>query len=327
VSRTLRWGLIGAGDIVRRRVADALKSARGCELVAVARNRADEVGAFAREIGARRGHGSWRDLVVDPEVDAVYVATPVALHAAQTIAAAEAGRHVLCEKPMAMDVGECDRMIAACRANDVRLGIAYYRRFYPVVTRIRDILAGGEIGTTVFAEMQAFEPFDPAPGAPRSWLLDRHQSGGGPMADFGCHRIEVLMHLLGPVCRVTSLVATVALHRDVEDTAAALLQFAGGACASLTVTHAAAERRDTFELFGTRGSIRAASLNAGEIVVAVGGTSRHESHPPAPNVHLPLVDDFVEAIRDGRDPAVDGTIGRAVAIVQGEIYADTPSVR
>jgi predicted dehydrogenase len=323
----LRWGLIGAGDIVRRRVADALKSARGCELVAVARNRANEVDAFAREIGARRGHASWRDLVTDRDVDAVYVATPVALHAAQTIAAAEAGRHVLCEKPMAMDVGECDRMIAACRANGVRLGVAYYRRFYPVVARIRDILAAGEVGTPVFAEMQAFEPFDPAPDAPRSWLIERAQSGGGPMADFGCHRIEVLLHLFGPVRRVTSLVATVALHRDVEDTAAALLQFARGTCAALTVTHAAAERRDTFELFGTRGSIRAASLNAGEIVVSAGSASRHETHPPPPNVHLPLIDDFAAAIRGGRDPAVDGTMGRAVAIVQGEIYADTPSVR
>jgi predicted dehydrogenase len=295
--------------------------------VAVARRRAGELDAFAREVGARRGHASWRDLVADPEVDAVYVATPVALHAAQTIAAAEAGKHVLCEKPMAMGVGECDRMMAACRANRVRLGIAYYRRFYPVVARIRDILAAGEIGTPVFAEMHAFEPFDPAPGAPRSWLIDRAQSGGGPLADFGCHRIEVLLHLLGPVRRVTGLVATVALRRDVEDTAAALLQFAGGACAALIVTHAAAERRDTFDLVGTRGSIRAASLNAGEIIVTAGGTSRNEFHPPASNVHLPLVDDFADAIRGGRDPAVDGTMGRAVAVVQGEVYADTPSVR
>jgi predicted dehydrogenase len=323
----VRWGLIGAGDIVRKRVAAALREGRGCELVAVSRARADRVEAFAHEIGARRGYPDWRDLVRDAEVDAVYVATPVHLHAEQTIAAAEAGKHVLCEKPMAMDAVQCDRMIDACRATGVRLGIAYYRRFYPVVTRVGDILASGEIGEPVWAQMIAFEPFNPGPGAPRAWLVQRSRSGGGPMADFGCHRLEVLLHLLGPVSRVRSVVANAVLRREVEDTAAALLQFERGPCAMVAVTHAAADRQDTIDLFGTRGSIHAASLNAGDIVVRAGGAERQESHPPAPNVHLPLVEDFVEAVRAGRDPTVDGGVGRAVAVVQDGVYADTPSVR
>ena len=103
--------------------------------MAVSRANADLVEAFAREAGARRWHADWRDLVRDPAIDAVYVATPVHLHAEQTIAAAAAGKHVLCEKPMAMDASECDRMIAACRAAGVRLGVAYYRHFYPAVIR------------------------------------------------------------------------------------------------------------------------------------------------------------------------------------------------
>ena len=131
----MRWGLIGAGDIVRKRVGEALRDGRGSELVAVSRAKTDLVEPFAREVGARRWHADWRDLITDPEVDAVYVATPVHLHAQQTIAAAEAGKHVLCEKPMAMNAAECDRMIAACRDRGVRLGIAYYRRFYPAVAR------------------------------------------------------------------------------------------------------------------------------------------------------------------------------------------------
>jgi predicted dehydrogenase len=324
---TFRWGLIGAGDIVRRRVAEALTAADGCRLEAVSRGRADLVQTFAREVGATRAHRDWRDLVGDEGIDAVYIATPVVLHAAQTVAAAEAGKHVLCEKPMAMDVGECDRMIAACRANGVRLGVAYYRRFYPAVARIRQLIEDGELGTVVFAEMKAFEPFDPPPGAPRSWLLDRAQAGGGPMADFGCHRLEVLLHLLGPVRRAASLVATVALEREVEDTAAALLHFERGACGLVAVSHAAGERQDTFELFGTRGSIRMASLNGGEMVISIAGRERRESHPPAANVHLPLVVDFVDAVRVGRDPIVDGRVGRAVAQLQDDIYADTTSVR
>jgi predicted dehydrogenase len=255
------------------------------------------------------------------------VATPVNLHAEQTIAAAEAGKHVLCEKPMAMNAAECDRMIAACRHANVRLGVAYYRHFYPVVIRIRHLIESGAIGSPVFAQSVASEPFDPAPGAPRYWLVQEAQSGGGPMADFGCHRIEVLVHLLGPVASVTSVVTNAALVREVEDTAAALLRFETGACALVAATNAAASRLDTLEIHGTRGSILATSLNSGDIVVRSGGTERVESYPPAANVHVPLVEEFVDAVQSGRDPAVDGRAGRAVAVLQDGIYAHTPQVR
>jgi len=323
----VRWGLIGAGDIVRKRVGEALRSGRGCELVAVSRANASLVDAFAREVGARRSYAHWRDLVQDDEVDAVYVATPVYLHAEQTIAAAEAGKHVLCEKPMAMSVAECDRMIDACRSANVRLGIAYYRHFYPVVIRIKQLIASGAIGEPVFAQAIASEPFDPRPGAPRYWLVQQSQSGGGPMADFGCHRIEVLLHLLGPVASVAGVVTRAALEREVEDTAAALLQFETGACAMVAATNAAATRLDTLEIHGTRGTIRATSLNSGDLVLVVDGKELVESHPPAANVHVPLVEDFVDAVQHGRDPAVDGRAGRAVAVIQDGIYAHTPQVR
>jgi predicted dehydrogenase len=321
----VKWGLIGAGDIVRKRVGEALRDGRGCELVAVSRARTDLVEPFAREVGARRWHADWRDLVTDAEVDAVYVATPVHLHAEQTIAAAEAGKHVLCEKPMAMTAAECDRMIAACRAHGVQLGIAYYRRFYPAVVRAKAILTSGEIGQPVFAQMNAFEYFDPAGDHPRHWLLDPSASGGGPMMDFGCHRLEVLLHLLGPVRRTASIAANVVFKRDVEETAAVLLQFDQGPCGVVAVTHASHQRQDTLQLFGTRGSIQIDELNAGRMRIRAGDRERVESHPPGANVHLPLVDDFVEAVLTGREPAVTGGVGRAVAVIEDQIYAVVPS--
>jgi predicted dehydrogenase len=114
------------------------------ELIAVNRGRRRSWRqSFAREFGARRWYVDWRELLADAEVEAVYIATPVDLHAEQTIAAAEAGRHVLCEKPMAMNTAECDRMIAACEANGVRLGIAYYRHFYPVMRRMKELIGSG----------------------------------------------------------------------------------------------------------------------------------------------------------------------------------------
>jgi predicted dehydrogenase len=323
----LRWGLIGAGDIVRRRVAPALMESPSCDLVAVSRARVDLAAAFAAEVGARRWHPRWQDLVADPDVQCVYVATPVHLHAAQTVAAAEAGKDVLCEKPMAMTAAECDRMIAACRAHGVRLGIAYYRHFYPVVLRIKAIIASGEIGQPVFAQMNAFEYFDPGPDHPRAWLLNRAIAGGGPMMDFGCHRLEVLTHLFGPVRRTAAIVANVVFDRDVEDTAAVLLEFEHGPCAAVAVTHAAHDRQDTLQVFGTRGSMQVDELNAGRLRIRVGDQERVESHPPAANLHRPLVDDFVDAVRMNREPAVTGDIGRAVAAIEDGIYAVAPSGR
>src|SRR6266850_6794364 len=139
--KQLGWGLIGCGDIARKRVAPAIRDSASCELIAINRAQSELAAPFAKQFGARRWFLDWKKLLRDDEIDAAYIATPVHLHAEQTIAAAEAGKHVLCEKPMAMNVGECNRMIEACRANGVRLGISYYRRFYPVVKRIGDILA------------------------------------------------------------------------------------------------------------------------------------------------------------------------------------------
>jgi len=122
----IRWGLIGCGDIARKRVAPALREHPNCELLSVSRTRFDQVEQFANEFGARRWYADWKELIADEEIDAVYIATPVHLHAAQAIAAAEGGKHVLCEKPMAMTVAECDEMIAACSENNVHLGVPYY---------------------------------------------------------------------------------------------------------------------------------------------------------------------------------------------------------
>lgn len=318
---TVHWGLIGSGDIARKRIAPALRDLASCTLDAVCRGRPELAESFAQEFGAPRWYATTAELLADPLIDAVYIATPVRLHAAQAIAAAEAGKHVLCEKPMAMTVAECDDMIAACRSSGVTLGVAYYRHCYPVIARIRNILASGDIGDPVLAQVNAFEHFDPPPEHPRHWLVVREQAGGGPMFDFGCHRIEVLLDLLGPVRGVTSMVGNVAFTRDVEDTAIAVLQFERGGYGTLSVTHAAREPQDTLTIFGTEGSIHVESLNAGVMRVRRGAHEHVESLPPHGNLHQPLIEDFTAAVLAKRAPTVPGEIGRAVAVVEEQIYA------
>jgi predicted dehydrogenase len=317
----LRWGLIGCGDIAAKRVAEALRRSTGSELVAVARARKELAADFAERHGARRWHADWKALLRDDEVDAVYVATPVHLHAEQAVAAAAAGKHVLCEKPMALDVAGGERMLAAARAHRVRLGVAYYRHHYPVVARLRQLLASGELGQPVLAQVQAFEPFDVPPDHPRAWFLRRAEAGGGPMADFGCHRIEVLLDLLGPLVEAHGFPDNVRFReRDVEDTFIARLRFRSGAIALLTVTHAVSERRDTLEIFGTRASAHVGVLNQGDLRIVTAGSVHEERHPPHSNLHQPLVEDFVAAVRQGREPAVSGEVGLEVTRVLARLY-------
>ncbi len=321
-SKKLRWGLIGCGDISRKRVAPALRLIPECELIAVSRARVDLAEAFANEFGAKRWYGDWRELIADDEIDAVYIATPVCLHAEQAVAAAEAGKSVLCEKPMAMNPDECEQMIAVCEFEDVALGVAYYRRFYPAVRRVKEIIASGEIGKPVIAQINAFERFNPAPGEDRYWLLEKSKSGGGPMMDFGCHRIEILLNLFGPIERTTAVIGRALFDREVEDTCVAGFEFGSGAQASLAVTHAAFESRDTLDIYCSAGSIHTTSLNRGEIRIVTAAGERIESHPPHANLHQPLIEDFTRAVLDGREPEVGGDVGRAVAVIEEEIYAD-----
>jgi predicted dehydrogenase len=168
--------------------------------------------------------------------------------------------------------------------------------------------------------VNAFEWFDPEPTHPRRWLLDKEVSGGGPMFDFGCHRIEVLTNLFGRVKQIRSLVGNVLFDREVEDTASALFEFESGTHAILSVTHAAREPQDTLDIFASEGSIHVPVLNDGRIKISLRGDERFESHPPHENLHQPLIEEFVDAIMSGRAPRVDGSVGLEVARLEESIY-------
>ena len=140
------------------------------------------------------------------------------------------------------------------------------------------------------------------------------------MKDFGCHRLEVLSNLFGKVTRLKSLIANVAFERKVEDTAATLLQFESGTCATLTVTHAAQKAEDTLNIFGTMGSIHIPVLNQGELKLRIGNNERIEFHPPAANVHQPLIAEFTEAVLANREPKITGETGKLITILEERIY-------
>jgi UDP-N-acetyl-2-amino-2-deoxyglucuronate dehydrogenase len=189
-----------------------------------------------------------------------------------------------------------------------------------VIERAREIIQSGMIGTPVLAQINAFEAFNPKTDHPRHWLLEKDRSGGGPMFDFGCHRIEVLTNIFGAISEVRALTANVLFEREVEDTATALFQFERGTSAVLSVTHAARESQDTLEIFGSLGSIHVRALNEGRMQITSDEGERVETHLPDANLHTPLIRDFVEAVMNEREPAVSGETGRMVAKIEEEIY-------
>jgi len=141
------------------------------------------------------------------------------------------------------------------------------------------------------------------------------------MFDFGWHRIEVLLNILGPVKFVKGFAGNVVFDREVEDTCTAFFCFDSGANGILSVTHATYEPQDTLDIFGTEGSIHVPVLNAGTMTVNTRHAEHTEEHPPAANIHQPLIDDFTAAVLTGREPAVGGAVGREVSRIEEQIYS------
>jgi len=316
----VKWGLIGCGDIVSRSIGPALNALEGCTIRAVCRSNPAKLNNCVQQLGAHTGYENWRDLLDDDQIDAVYIATPVVFHAEQTIVAAEAGKHVLCEKPMAMDTAECRRMIDACQRNYVRLGISYYRHYFPSVNRMREIIASGAIGDVILAEVYAAETFLPSRNDPRHWIIEKEKAGGGCLMDFGCHRIEVLFNLLGKVIKVAGVTGSIYTDNNVEDTATVSMAFANGATGLISVTRGGTLERDKVVIQGTRGSILVDPLGAGWMTVTTDEGLRRETLPCHAIPHFPLIEAFCGAINKKSDPAVDGQVGLAVQEVIAAVY-------
>src|SRR5262245_15164277 len=318
----VHWGILGCGDIVRKRVARAILDEPRSRLRAVCRRDPNKLRDFCQALGVERSYTQDAELLADPAIDAVYIATPVHLHLPQTLAAAAAGKHVLVEKPMARTVAECDAMIASCRERGVRLGVAYYRRFYPIVQRMKELIASGEIGRPLAVRAATAIPFGLGPGDEGYWRVVPAAGGGGALMDIGSHRIDLFLDLFGDALDVRAACDTVAGSYEVEDSASVVLRFRGGVYGVLQCHFGSAVALDEFVVLGTDGKLTADPLNGRNLVVQRGQMSRTEVHPPPANLHAPLVADFVEAVEQGRAPRVRGEEGRRTNEIMERAYRD-----
>ncbi len=285
----VKWVVVGVGDIARKRVIPAILAHPESELHGL-------VTRDARKAEAYLGVRAWTaldDALRDDGVNAVYIATPVALHAPYVTAAVRAGKHVLCEKPMAMNYAEAQGIVAVAAEAGPLLGVAYYRRLYPKLLRLRELLREGAIGQPVLAEAHCHTWL--ATGD-RGWLLDPALAGGGPLYDVACHRIDVFNFLFDAPAKVVALLSN-AVHRvAVEDSATVSIDYAEGVRGIVDVRWNSRIARDEFRVIGTEGEIDLTPLNGPHLRVRTLGGERIEELPPHANLHYPLLANFVSAI-------------------------------
>jgi predicted dehydrogenase len=228
------------------------------------------------------------------EAQAVYISTPVFLHAEQTMAALDAGRDVLCEKPMAMNYPQAVAMNAAAQRSGRLLGIAYYRRMYPKVDRARELIAAGAIGRPVIAEATSHDWFYPEDGK-RGWLIDPKMAGGGPLFDIASHRIDLMNYFFGKPERVCGQRSTLVHPIQVEDNATVMIDYESGVRGLIDVRWHSRIARDEFRIRGTEGEINLTPLNSPRLVFPGGS----EEIPAHANLHYPCIQNFVAAVLDG----------------------------
>ena len=255
------WIVIGVGDIARRRVIPAIQAERRSRLYGLVTRDPAKAAPYNT-----RAFATLDEALADPAIDAVYVGTPVFLHAPQTIQSLRAGKHVLCEKPMAMNEAEARTMLQAAEASGKTLGVAYYRRSYPKVQRAKQLLEAGAIGKPVIAELTCHSWFD-GEGS-RSWLVDPAKAGGGPLFDIASHRIDVLNFLFGQPQRVSGQLSHVVHHYPVEDNATVMIEYPNGVRGVVDVRWHSKVSRDECRIRGTEGEMELSPLNGPEFVLS-----------------------------------------------------------
>jgi predicted dehydrogenase len=294
----LNWIVVGIGDIAIRRVIPAIQAEPRSQLYGVVTRDPGKAATLQTRVW-----GSLDEALADPdlqgqvrgegrdEAHAVYIATPVFLHGPQAIQSFRAGMHVLCEKPLAMNLGEARLMVQASQEAGKTFGVAYYRRFYPKVRRAKQLLEAGAIGKPVLAELTCHSWLD-GTESERNWLIDPAKAGGGPLYDIASHRIDVLNYLFGQPLRVSGHLSNAVHHYAVEDNATIMIDYASGVRGIVDVRWHSRVRHDECRIRGTDGEMELSPLN-GPALVYPGG---REQLPPHDNLHYPMIENFVDAV-------------------------------
>lgn len=322
------WGIVGCGDIAHKSVAPILAADRNSELVAFFSHSMQRAEYMAETFGARQAYDSLEALLGDERVEAVYVASPVHRHCPETLAAVAAGKHVICEKPMALSTAEGLRMVNAALSHDVHLRVAYYRRFWPKSRLMKRLISQGEIGTPLSARIRLASRFSPERDDPKHWRVRLATGGGGALQDVGSHRIDIMCLLLGRPRRVAGTAATLSMPYEAPDTETLICEFESGVQMVCETCWNIPQAVDEFEVRGTEATLVATPFDGCELVLDRYG-EREVFDTPSPRTlrHQEMLEDFSEAVSEGRSPGFSAWDGLMATGIIDAAYRSSASSR
>ncbi|HEV7681585.1 MAG TPA: Gfo/Idh/MocA family oxidoreductase [Pyrinomonadaceae bacterium] len=308
---TLRWGMVGCGDVTEVKSGPGFQKAEHSSLVAVMRRD----GMLAKDYAERHGVPRWYDdasqLINDPEVDAVYIATPPASHHPYTLMAAKIGKPVYVEKPMARNFAECQEMIAACETAGVPLFVAYYRRALPRFLKVKELVKSQAIGQVRFVNVALFQPASDLNVSPPPWRVVPAISGGGLFVDLASHTLDFLDYVFGPIVSAQGCTANQAGRYEAEDIVTGLFQFESGVQGVGVWCFTAAEKSDVVRIVGSDGEISFATFEDQPILLKTAVGITEFSVPNPQHIQQPLIQTIVDELRGfGVCPSTGETAAR-----------------
>jgi len=312
----LRIGVLGTGIIMRDFHLLTLRNHPKAEVAAAGNLHAESLERLAKDFDIPKTYTDFEEMASAHDIDAVVIGLPNYLHAPVTIQMLEAGKHVLCEKPMAMRVAEAEQMVEAAQRTGRRLMIAHMWRFDREILWLRDVVASGQLGQVFKAKSHAIWLYDGP--RPQSWFVQPKFAGGGALADMGVHSLDTLRFVLGGA-RPTRVFANVGTHFrdiDLDDTATVLLEFEGGIAGLIEAGwyHLYADGLEGYtQVFGTQGYARALPSELHTHVEGVWSTTTPKMPKRQQQCDLPMyqaqMDYFVDCALNDREPTPGGMDG------------------
>ncbi len=326
----VRWGIIGVGDVTERKSGPGFQQAERSELVAVMRRNGDLAADYARRHQVPRWYDNADELINDPEVDAVYVATPPDSHRDYAVRVAQAGKPVYVEKPMARTALEGEDMIAACDAAGVGLYVAYYRRAMPRFATVKELLDSGRIGELRSVSIRNERPGQADAAGGGGWRVDPEISGGGHFVDLGSHTLDLLDWLLGPVTQASGVAINRGARYRAEDLVTGVFEFRSGVEGVGVWNYDSFQHTDQVEIVGTAGALRFSCFAEEPLRLHTGRGVERIDAPYPQTVQLPLIQAVVNAMTGhGESPSTGQSAVRTARVIDGllaEYRANNPVI-
>lgn len=307
----MRWGIVGCGDVTEVKSGPGLQQATGSRLVAVMRRNGALAADYARRHGVPRWHDDASKIINDPEIDAVYIATPPDSHCDYALAVAAAGKPAYVEKPMARHTPECDRMVGAFARAGQKFFVAYYRRRLPRCLKVEELIRSGALGRLTGVTYRLALPLHLGPAV---WRIDATSAGAGHFLDRASHVLDLIDYLVGPLGEVTGSAANMASDYAVEDNVRLSFR-AGGVPGVMSCNFAGAVKEDLLQISGTKGEVRLSVFGTEPVrfETAKGNESFDIANPPH------ITQPFIQSV-------VDDLLGRGTCPGTGETARRTSQV-